>query len=295
MSPSGASGEAVFLERLKTIERVVTFVCRRNSLRDADAEDFGSWVKLKLIENGYAAILKFDGRNFVAYITTVIHRLLLDYRIQLWGKWHASAEARRLGEVAIALEVMVVRDGRSVDEALPALRAISPNLTRAEAEAFAARLPDRTPRPRFVGLEEVAGELTVSGERVEDVPLASERASLWRRIGEVVDAYLHRLDDESRSVLQLRFGAGLSVAEIARVLRIEQKPLYRVLNRHIAELRRRLRIAGIGWEKARDLLEHPPRDVDFTFFNSESRTPRPSDQVDHAAWVNVEKIDDHTR
>lgn len=258
----------------------MAFVCRRNSLRDADAEDFGSWVKLKLIENGYATILKFEGRGFAAYITTVIHRFLLDYRIQLWGKWHASAEARRLGEVAIALEVMVIRDGRSVDEALPALRRISPDLTRAEAEAFASQLPARTPRPRFVDLEAVAEELTVSGERVEDAPLASERARLWRRIGAVIDAYLNRVDEDGRSVLRLRFGSGLSVAEIARVLRIEQKPLYRVLDRHIAELRRRLRIAGIGWEKARDLLDHPPRDVDFTFLHSESSTPRPSDEVD---------------
>ena len=261
------AGERLFLDELGTIERVLSFACRRNSLRDADAEDFCSWVKLKLIEDDYAVVRRFEGRSFAAYISMVIHRLLLDYRIHYWGKWHTSAEARRQGEVAIALEVMLYRDGRSLEEALPALLRIRADLTKADAERIAASLPMRSPKARLVDLDGAENRIAVPGNIVEDAPLARERASLWRHIGDIVAAYLHRLSEEDRTALRMRFGADLTVAEIARNLRLKQKPLYRRLERHLAALRRRLQVAGIHQEAVRTLLEHPLYEIDFTFLS----------------------------
>src|SRR5205085_8638364 len=88
---------ALLEANLDLIERVIRFTARRQRLDETDAEDFASIVKLKLIENDYAVIRKFEGRsNFSTFITVVVQRMLLDYRIHYWGKWHASAEAKRL-------------------------------------------------------------------------------------------------------------------------------------------------------------------------------------------------------
>lgn len=262
------AAEAFFIEHLGTIDRVLSSVCRRHSMQHADSEDFCSGVKLKLIENEYAIVRKFEGRSFAAYIAVVIHRMLLDYRIHFWGKWHASSEARKQGEVGIALEVMLVRDGRSVDEALPALRRIRPDLSLSEAQALAAVLPSRMPRTRFVHLGDVVDDLAISADSIEDVPAARERARMWYRIREVVQAYFNGLEEEDRRTLRLRFGGGLSVADIARALGVDQKPLYRQLDRHIAALRKRLQLAGIRWEAARELLEHPADEIDFHFMHT---------------------------
>lgn len=272
-----AAAEALFLEQLETIDRVLAFVGRRNSLQDVD--DFGSWVKLKLIENDYAIIRKFEGRNFPAYISIVIHRLLLDYRIHLWGKWHTSAEAKRQGAVAIALEVMLCRDGRSLEEALPALRRIRADLTREEVEKIAASLPRRVKRAREVDLDGLPEDLVVPAESVADGPLARERAALWQRISDVVSTYFENVEEAERAVLRLRFGSAMTVADVARALRVEQKPLYRQLTRHGTELRKRLEAAGIDWSVAHDLLEHPTSGIDFTFLQAENDEACPSDHT----------------
>jgi hypothetical protein len=50
--------EEPFLEQLGTIDRAIRFVCHRDSLREEEAEDLASAVKLKLIENNCAVIRK---------------------------------------------------------------------------------------------------------------------------------------------------------------------------------------------------------------------------------------------
>jgi hypothetical protein len=125
MTSNGNSDDPrnLFLAELSTIERAIHFACRRGALRREDADEFASYVKLKLIDDDYAVIRKSERRSsFAAFISVVVQRLLLDYRIAEWGKWHASAQARRLGEPAITIEAMIVRDGRTLDEVFPALQ-----------------------------------------------------------------------------------------------------------------------------------------------------------------------------
>jgi DNA-directed RNA polymerase specialized sigma24 family protein len=90
--------------------RAISFVSSRHHLPGSEADDFGSHVKLKLIEHDYAILKKFEGRsNLRTYLTVVIHRLFLDYRIKAWGKWRPSAAAKRCGGVAILLERLTRR------------------------------------------------------------------------------------------------------------------------------------------------------------------------------------------
>ena len=139
-------GEALFLSQLAVIERVISFVSSRHHLPGVDADDFGAHVKLKLIEDDYAVLKKFEGRSSLrTYLTVVIQRLFLDYRIAAWGKWRPSAEATRGGEIAILLERLTSRDGYSFDEACELLETNHQvTLPRAELEAMAGRLPGRT-------------------------------------------------------------------------------------------------------------------------------------------------------
>jgi RNA polymerase sigma factor (sigma-70 family) len=268
---SQASGEALFLAKLPAIDRVIRFSCWRGSLEDADAEDFASWVKLKLIESDYAALRKFENRcSFAAYISIVVQRLLLDYRVQLWGKWHPSTEAKHIGEVGVAIESLLVRDGMAVTDAMPALRRDWPDLTEQRVYEIAARLPKRFPRPRAVELEKANGE--ASPCRVNETSFETDRTSLAEEVSAVVREALEEYSEDDRLLLRLHFHSGTSIADIARMLVVDQKPLYRKLQRLLADLRTRLKRRNIDATDLDDIIGHGHIGVDFGF---EARTLPP--------------------
>jgi RNA polymerase sigma factor (sigma-70 family) len=280
-SEQPSDGEALFLLRLASIERAIAFACHRASLRGADAEDFGSFVKLKLIESSYAVLHKFEGRcNFASYISIVVQRLLLDYRIRMWGKWHASAEAKRLGETAVAVEAMLLRDGWTIAEALPALRRRWPDVTEEMIESFLSRLPKRAARPRAVAVEmadEVAGETGA-----DRVTFEKDRAEVARRLAAVVREALESHGEEDRLLFRLRFEVGLSIAEISRMLKTEQKPLYRRLQRLLRDLRERVETEGFDATDVEEILGSRSIDLDFGFGMGSPRF-RPSKETESSS------------
>src|SRR5919109_1132038 len=98
--PDRQALEALFLRNLGWIERALASVCRRYGVSRDDAEDFASWAKLKLVEDDYAVLGKFrDESSITTYLTVVIAMLFRDYRVQRWGRWRPSADARRRGPV----------------------------------------------------------------------------------------------------------------------------------------------------------------------------------------------------
>src|SRR5215212_4818774 len=108
----------LFERNLPLIEQVIAMVCRRSGMTADDIEEFAQIAKLRLLENDYAAIRAFQGRSsFSTYIASVVMRILLDHRNHEWGKWRRSAEAERLGALAVDLERLLYRDGRTVEEA----------------------------------------------------------------------------------------------------------------------------------------------------------------------------------
>ena len=83
--------ERTFLDNLVTIDRVIAVITRRHSLSAAEAEEFASWARARLIDGNYAVLRKFGGRSSLAtYLSVVIGNLFLDYRNSIWGRWRPS-------------------------------------------------------------------------------------------------------------------------------------------------------------------------------------------------------------
>src|SRR5207253_8323984 len=141
--------------------------------------------------------------------------------------WHPSAEATRLGALAVEIERMMHRDARTLDDAFETLRARDRTLTRGSVELLAAKLPPRTPRRKDVSIAEAESvEAETRDDRAPDHDSASEK------ISNIVTRYIDGLPRDDRLILQLRFDAGMSVSDVSRALHLDQKPLYRRIERH---------------------------------------------------------------
>src|SRR3954447_9370560 len=144
----------LFTSNLALIDRVIRRGCAKGAISPDDAEDFASEARLALLDNDCAILREWQQRASLAtYLTVIVQRLLADWLRRQRGKWRPSAEARRLGEAAGVLEKLVHRQGLSLDEALPQLRAHDPSLTMDDACALVQKLPPRPPRHRVVQLD----------------------------------------------------------------------------------------------------------------------------------------------
>ena len=270
------TGEVLFLSQLAVIERVISFVSSRRHLPGVEADDFASHVKLKLIEDDYAILRKFQGRSSLrTYLTVVIQRLFLDYRISAWGKWRPSAEATRGGEIAMLLERLTHRDGYTFEEACELLETNHQvTVPRAELEVMAGRLPARA-RRRFESDD--ALEQMASAERpLDEVVADQERAQTAARVDTALQAAMAGLDVQDRLILTMKFHDGRTVVEIARTLRLDQKALYRRLDRLMKDLRTALEAHGIESAAVMEMLESPAVFVAWSGDTEEKPKGRPS-------------------
>jgi RNA polymerase sigma factor (sigma-70 family) len=262
--------ENLFLVNLSVIDKVIGGVCRRARMQRAEAEEFAASVRLALIENDYAILRRYEGRAALAtYLTIVVERLLADTRVQERGRWHASAEAVRLGPAAVLLESLVLREKRSLDDVLPLVRNIDSKLTRADLESLLARLPHRRARVVVVGVDDAAEKL-VARDTADGRILEAETHRLLDRASGIVRNTLATFDAEERTLLRMRFVAGMSMADIARMTRLPQRPLYRRFEELLGRLRKALRVAGIHDRNADDLIASAA-DFDFGLENTDGR------------------------
>ena len=277
---------ALLEANLDLIERVIRFTARRQRLDESEYEEFASIVKLKLVENDYAVIRKFQGRCHLAtFITIVVRRMLLDYRIHHWGKWHASAEAKRLGDLAVELEQILHRDGRTLEEALPVLSARYPEATRESLETLAQQLPERHARRRMVDLEE-AQDVPIDASTEESV-LVAERQDASQRLSLAMRDALANVDPHDLLLLQLRFESRMTVAQIARSMHIEQKLLYRRMEKLLHDLRAALERAGIDPREVADLIGREGAELDFALGTPGSR---PSKVIEGSVAARKKKV-----
>src|SRR5687768_15862537 len=203
--------ERVFLDHLALIDRIVAATCRRNRMTPEETEDFGSSLKLKLIADDYEVIRAWEGRcSLGGYLTAVVQRAFIDHRNHLWGRWRPSAEAKRLGSLAVRLDTLLNRDGLTLEEACAGAMPEE----RAEMERLAARLPVRL--RRHVGGDDGLDRTPSPDRSPEALLLERERESARERLEEALAEAVGQLRDEDRLVLQLRLYDGISLVDIAR-------------------------------------------------------------------------------
>ena len=253
--------EAAFLSNLAVIDSVIRYVCHRHKLGGSEAEDFGSEVRLRLVENDYEVFRRFQQRSSLrTYLTVVIQRIYLDYRNHLWGKWRPSAEAVRLGPLAIRLERLLAREGLRFEEACEVLRTNEGVVaTESDLAEIAVRLPQRS-RRCFVGDDVLDGVPTADAE-LDNRILSRERQAATRRVLSALSGAVQTLGDQDRLILRLKFQEGLGVADIARALHLEQKPLYRRVDALLLQLRAALEAAGIDRLEAVEIVNREDADI----------------------------------
>lgn len=226
-----------------TIESALAHTCRAHRLTPDVADEFASWARLRLFDNDQAILRKFEGRSKLrTFLITVVQRLYLDWRNAEWGKWRPSAEARRVGTVAIELERLVLRDSHTYDEAVQTLvaREIA---TPAECERVWVQLPKR-PRRKRVDEEDMA-TLPSSSSASEAVDHEEARVEAVAAVN-ALSAAIKALPPPDQVLVQLHFWGGKTVARIAAMTGEDQKGLYRRFDKIKAELRRRLEAEGVS-------------------------------------------------
>jgi RNA polymerase sigma factor (sigma-70 family) len=248
------SQHEIYLEHRGAIERTLAAVCRRQRLSASDCDDFAATFRLRLVEDDYAVLKAFRGHSSLqTYLAVVVTRAFQDWRNARWGRWRPSAEARRLGDVAVRLETLIARDRMTLGEAIETLRTNrGVTESRAALETLAARLPQRASR-QVISSTDLA--LDLPGTASADAGIVEqEEAAAARSAAGALGAAIAKLDPQDRLILKMRFDDDFSLADIARTLALDPRPLYRRVERLLQALRISLEGQGFTAAAAAEVL-----------------------------------------
>lgn len=261
--------ETTYLEHLAAIQRIAAFVATSHGCNVDETAEFVQEVCFRLLDKDYDIIRKFKGDSkFTTYLHTVILNMFRACRTEQFGKWRPSADARRLGPKAVELERLLSRDGCTYREAVSILTTQSGGLfTLREIEALYLQLPVRTPRPKLVSDETVSDVVAVDGD-AEDRAEADDRARALRRAVEVLELHIKSFKAEERLILRMRFHDARKASDIARVLGVDQKKIYKQVDKLCNQLRRALEAAGIGVAEINRLLGRPDQEIRLDLFST---------------------------
>jgi RNA polymerase sigma factor (sigma-70 family) len=257
------------------IDKSAAHACRAYGFNREEVEDFTQHVRIKIWDHDYAVLRRWQQRSSLpTYLVTVVQRALQDYVNHLWGKWRPSAEARRLGPLALVLERLLAREHYSLGEACQILWS---DHGVKESESYlmdlAARLPPpRSPRrndfgggaegrqglvpgdPRHRSSELRQLDFAAAAETTDERVVSRERASRRQLACEALVAALGDLPAEDRLIAKLR--ASFSIVEIARRLGLDQKRLYKRMEKILKTLRQAMERAGVSAEDVAEILDH---------------------------------------
>jgi RNA polymerase sigma factor (sigma-70 family) len=248
--------QRLLLDHLSVVDQIVRTTGRRRHLAGQELEDFSGFVRVRLIENDYAILRKFQNRSSLwTYLSAVIERLSLDYCAEKWGRWRPSAMADRLGPAAVVLERLVSRDGHTLEESLEIIRSShSFGLTQAELLKMWEQLPLRI-RTTDVG-EEAAATIPSPRTSEENVD-AAELHEKIERISQALKASLDQLSTQERVLLAFRFDQDLTMVQIAKLTNSSVPTLHRRLEKAIKLLRTSLMQSGLERHEIMELIGHP--------------------------------------
>ena len=142
------------------------------------------------------------------------------------------------------LEQLISRDGYYFDQAVEILRTNHRVVESPEQlYRFSLTFPHRLPRS-FVNECALVGRADGLGAD-EHVEFDQQTARVSAASHALSDA-LTALGPQDRVILKMRFQDHLQVAQIARVLNLDQKPLYQRIKHSLKVLRRQLEQHGVG-------------------------------------------------
>jgi RNA polymerase sigma factor (sigma-70 family) len=230
-------------------ERLILACARAHGLGSDERKDFKGYAFTRFVDSDYKVLRAFKGRSkLTTFLTTVIGRFYADFIGKERGRWRTSAEAERLGPVAIQLEKLIHRDGYPVGEAIDHLLRTHPSLSARELQGIVKRLPAR---PERVGnLPDKAGT-AVAGNHTDDVVTDLER----HRFRHLLNTVIGDLPSQDRVMLRFYYEEAIPLAEIARFLEVEPRLLYRRFEQVKLKLRGDLERRGIDASEARDLMD----------------------------------------
>lgn len=242
-----------FDECLALLPHIVSSIRQRHRLSASEAEEFEAQARLRLLEDDRAIVRAFRGSSSLrTYLTTVVTRLFLDGRTREWGKWRPSAEARRLGPVAVELERLVARERLSLRDATERLRIRHPEVPEERVRELFERVRTASGR-RFEPIEALEG-VAAPAPDPEAVALESERQAAAERATRLLEGALSALTPPERLLIRMRFLDGLQIVDIARSLALEPRLLYRRVEDLLNRLRETLLRSGLASSEAEDLL-----------------------------------------
>lgn len=232
----------------------VRFVAARHRLTRDMADELRGRVMLHLATKDYAALRAWRREcSLHTYLVTVITRVFLDFRNQEWGKAKPPALARRLGDVALHLWRLTHRKRLTFDEAVQTLHADhGVTNTRDELWDIYSRLPVASGRD-FVDVSELA-RAEQPGADADALVRAAERETLAARVERALSDALSELDAEDRLVLKLFFANGMTRAQIARVLHLDQQRLYPRFLHLMSRLHAALLAQDVTAEDVREII-----------------------------------------
>ncbi len=241
-------------ENMGAVGDAVRFVASRYRLSTDMTEELNSRALLHLVDHDYAVLRQWRREcSLQTYLTTVIGRVFLDLRNKEWGKAKPPAIARRLGPLALMLWRLTHRSRLSFDEAVKTLQAEhQAPATRDELWDIYVKLPAPSGR-YFVGVTELA-ETEQAGGDAEVLVEQIERRRLAGKVERGLASALAGLGDEDRLILKLFFHDNLFLAEVARLLHIDQPRLYPRFRGLMARLRTALEAQGLSVEDTRAII-----------------------------------------
>ena len=247
--------QRLLLDHLDLVDQIVRTTGRRRHLSATEREDFASFVRLRLVEDDYAVLRKFQNRSTLwTYLAAVIERMSLDFCAEKWGRWRPSAMAERLGPIAVTLERLVTRDSHTIEEAMEIVRT---NHGVGKGYAELRRIWDQLPvrvRTSEVGEEAAA---TVSGSDTSEITVEdSDRQKNIERLQRALAAAFEQIAAQDRVVIALRFDQDLSMVEIAKLTGSSVPTLHRRLDKSVKQLRLALTSEGFDPREIAELIGH---------------------------------------
>jgi RNA polymerase sigma factor (sigma-70 family) len=235
--------QRLLIDHLDLIAQIVRTTGRQRSLSVPEREELASYVNLRLVEDDYAILRKFQRRSSLwTYLVVVIERLSLDFCSAKWGRWRPSTASERLGPAAVMLERLVHRDGHTISEAMEIVRTnYAAGSSDSELHTIWAQIPERA-RPTEVGEEAAEEQLAPesSDARIEE---EARQAAIERLDGALRSAFA-ALPAKDRVIIALRFDHDLSAVEIARAMQSSASTVHRRLDLSLKELRAALLAGG---------------------------------------------------